>query len=170
MAVPADPCEIQEIAAFSRSALAARLCKAEGSVGMSVRIAGMGRSVSAVGARGRRFCAAFAILGLYVQLFAAGLCTAGFASADPAAPNAFPICHTPENGSPSNQAPAQDQAHHACPYCALHCKAAMVIPPPVGAPQRFVELAPRPDATQFLIPATARFFLSAPPRGPPASA
>ncbi|MFZ3177595.1 MAG: hypothetical protein WBC64_00195 [Methylovirgula sp.] len=116
------------------------------------------------GSARRRFCAGLAILGLYVQLFAAGLCTAGFA---PAA-GAFPICHTPATGSQPDQAPAQD--HRPCPFCALHCKAAMVLPPSIGAPERFTAAAVRSEHAAFLVPAPARFSISAPPRGPPASA
>jgi hypothetical protein len=115
----------------------------------------------------RRLCAGLAIFGLYVQLFAAGLCGSALAQSL-AGPSAFPICHTPASGSPSDQAPAQD--HRSCPFCAVHCKAAMVLPPSVGAPERFVAAATRIEPAHFLVPAPARFSISAPPRGPPASA
>jgi hypothetical protein len=123
-------------------------------------------SWGAVGGRGRRFCAALAILSLYVQLFAAGLCTAGSSADALANQGAFPICHTSDGGS----APAQDQAHQACPFCALHCKAAMVMSPSIGTPERFVAVAAHAELTSFLVPAPTRFSLGAPPRGPPASA
>jgi hypothetical protein len=119
----------------------------------------------AVGAR--RFCAALAILSLYVQLFAAGLCTTGSPADALANQGGFPICHTPESGG---SAPAQDQAHHDCPFCALHCKAAMVLSPSIGAPEPFVAVRAHAELASFLVPAPARFSLSAPPRGPPASA
>jgi hypothetical protein len=131
--------------------------------GVFVRIGGKGTNAGALGAGGRRFCAGLAILGLYVQLFAACLCTAGFA---PAA-GAFPICHTPATGSQPNQPPAQD--HRDCPFC-LHCKAAMALPPSIGAPERVTAVAARLDHAAFLVAAPARFSISAPPRGPPASA
>jgi hypothetical protein len=124
-----------------------------------------GWNVGAVSARGRRFCAALAILSLYVQLLAAGLCTAGSPADALANQGAFPICHTPGGGSP----PAQDQAHHDCPFCALHCKAAMVVSPSIGVPERFVAVV-HAELAFFLVPAPARFSLGAQPRGPPASA
>ncbi len=115
----------------------------------------------------RRFCAGLAILGLYIQLFAAGLCGSSFALSL-AGPGGFPICHTPASGSPSDPAPAQNQ--QPCPFCALHCKAAMVLPPSIGAPERFVAAATRVEPARFIVSAPARFAISAPPRGPPASA
>jgi hypothetical protein len=140
--------------------------------GSDVGITSRRRLLQARDARGdvrRRFCAGLAILSLYVQLFAAGLCGSSFA-VSPAAAGAFPICHTRASGSPSDQAPAQDQAHHDCAFCALHCKAAMVLPPSIGAPHRFVAATTRIESASFIVPAPARFPISAPPRGPPASA
>lgn len=109
-----------------------------------------------------------AILGLYVQLFAAGLCTAGLAL-NPAAgdPGAFPICHARADGNAP--APAQGQVHHPCPFCALHCQGAMVMAPSVGAPERFVAVASQATETTFVAPTPARFRAGAPPRGPPPS-
>jgi hypothetical protein len=118
----------------------------------------------------RQLSAWLAILGLYVQLFAAVLCTSGAAlPSDAFAQGAFPICHT---GSGDPSAPAQDQApgHHACPYCAIHCKAALLLAPAIGAPQNFVAVATQATPAPFVVPAQARFSLGAPPRGPPASA
>jgi Protein of unknown function (DUF2946) len=111
-----------------------------------------------------------AILGLYVQLFAAGLCTAG-SPLDPALANSaqggFPICHASGGGDQSAPAQGPAQAHHACPFCALHCQAAMVLAPLIASPQSFVagssEAAPAP----FVTPRAARFPAGAPPRGPP---
>ncbi|HKH81087.1 MAG TPA: DUF2946 family protein [Methylovirgula sp.] len=121
----------------------------------------------------RHIGAWLAILGLYVQLFAAGLCTAGSPlSIDASSGNlaAFPICHTP--GSSDQSAPAQGPApvHHACPFCALHCKAAMVMAPSVGAPERFVAISTPATQALFIVPAPARYSAGASPRGPPASA
>jgi hypothetical protein len=115
----------------------------------------------------RRFCAALAILSLYIQLFAAGLCAAGSPANALATQGGFPICHTPASGG---SAPAQDQAHHDCPFCALHCKAAMVLSPSPGTPAPFVAAAAHAELASFIVPASARFSLGAPPRGPPASA
>jgi hypothetical protein len=134
------------------------------------RIVRAGRRDAAGMAR-RQLSAWLAILGLYVQLFAAGLCTSGTPfSIDAAfAQGAFPICHT---GSGDPSAPAQDQApgHHACPYCAIHCKAAMLLAPAIGAPESFAAVATQATPAPFAIPGHARFSLGAPPRGPPASA
>lgn len=128
-----------------------------------------GWSAGAVNVRGRRFCAALAIFSLYVQLFSAALCTAGSPASADALTNqsAFPICHTPNSGG---SAPAQDQAHRNCPFCALHCKAAMVLSPSIGVPEHFVAIAAHAELKFFLFPAPARFSLGAPPRGPPTSA
>lgn len=133
------------------------------------RMTGRRRHKVNIGIRGgaRRCCAGLAILGLYVQLFAAGLCGSSFA-AGPATAGPFPICHTPATGSPAD--PAQDQAPHDCPFCALHCKAAMVLPPSIGTPERFAAATTRIESAFFIVPAPARYAISAPPRGPPASA
>src|SRR5579862_4807013 len=72
----------------------------------------------------RQLLAGLAILGLYVQLMAAGLCAAGSAAA--ADPAGFPICHTDVGGSdsaPSGNHPPASQ--HPCPFCAVHCHAAI---------------------------------------------
>jgi hypothetical protein len=126
-----------------------------------------GLNAGASGAGGRRFCTALAVLGLYVQLLAAGLCTTSSPADALANRGAFPICHTQETGG---SPPAQDQTHHDCPFCALHCKAAMVPPPSIGTPERFVDVATHAELPIFIVPARARFSLGAPPRGPPASA
>jgi hypothetical protein len=128
---------------------------------------GIRRAIRPRGGVRRRFCAGLAIFGLYIQLFAAGLCGSSFALGL-AGPGAFPICHTPASGSPADPAPGQD--HRSCPFCALHCKAAMVLPPSIGAPERFLAAATRVEPASFIVPAPARFSISAPPRGPPASA
>lgn len=123
---------------------------------------------NAAGMARRHVPAWLAILGLYVQLFAAGLCTAG-TPLDPAlgTQGALPICHTGSDQS----APAQDRApaDHACPFCALHCQAAMVMAPSFGAPERFVVVSAQAAQPPFIVPSPARFPAGAPPRGPPAS-
>lgn len=136
---------------------------------------GRRRTLSAGGFRAssgayRHISAWFAILGLYVQLFAAGLCTAGSpfdAALANSAQGSFPICHA--SGSSDQPAPAQGpaSAHHACPFCALHCQAAMVLAPSVGSPQSFVAVSSEATSASFVTPHAARFPAGAPPRGPP---
>jgi hypothetical protein len=127
--------------------------------------------LSAPGGVYRHLSAWLAILGLYVQLFAAGLCTAG-SPFDPALGNsgqgAFPICHAAA-GDPSAPAQGPAPAHQACPFCALHCQAAMVFAPSVGSLQSFVAVSSEATQAPFVTPNAARFPAGAPPRGPPPS-
>jgi hypothetical protein len=109
-----------------------------------------------------------AILGLYLQLFAVGLGSGGpldqrLASSPQ---GAFPICHTSGGGDPS--APAQAD-HHSCPFCALHCHAALAVAPSVGILQTFGAVPSDAIQASFIAPNTARFPAGAPPRGPPTS-
>jgi hypothetical protein len=110
-----------------------------------------------------------AILGLYLQLFAVGLGRGGPLDQTLAslAQGAFPICHTSGGADPS--VPAQAPDHHSCPFCALHCHAALVVAPSVGILQTFVAVPSDAIQASFLTPNTARFPAGAPPRGPPTS-
>jgi hypothetical protein len=126
---------------------------------------------SGIGGRARAVSAWLAILGLYVQLFATGLCAAPL---DPALGNAaqgaFPICHTPRDSNQSAPTQAPAPFHQTCPFCALHCHAAMVMAPSIGVIQTFVAVSTHPAQAIFIAPSPARFSAGAPPRGPPASA
>jgi hypothetical protein len=126
------------------------------------------RALSRSGARLRQLAALVAVLGLYAQLAAAGLCTCDL----PRAASAFPICHTQSQNEATKQAqndPAP--AHqHPCPFCVAHCHAAMAAAPAVASVDAVVYVvAARAEPAPFLIPQAARFSLGAPPRGPPVS-
>lgn len=110
-----------------------------------------------------------AVLALYLQLFAAALCIGSSRSSE--ATNAFSICHTPGNGDPSGSARNKAPTGRSCPFCAIHCKAAMALAPSIGVSQTFIAVSTRVEhlaAPALVLP--ARLFLSAPPRGPPVSA
>ncbi|MGA3302345.1 MAG: DUF2946 family protein [Methylovirgula sp.] len=122
----------------------------------------------------RQIAAWLAIFGLYVQLAAAALCTCGLPTAS-AAPGAFPICHSHSaaNAERGTKQAQNDRApaHHEqqCPFCTVHCHAAMVMAPSLAALDH-VSIAAQPaQVAAFVIPSPARFSLSAPPRGPPPS-
>ncbi len=121
----------------------------------------------------RHVCAWLAIVGLYVQLFAAGFCTAGVnpAFADDGL-TAFPICHS--QGSAENSATQQgDNAptqHSTCPFCAIHCNAVMVITPSLIALVSAAIVSVKLERASFAVPPPALFFAGASPRGPPISA
>jgi len=113
-----------------------------------------------------QFIAGLAILGLYLQLAAAALCMAGFTSGPDL--SGFPICHS----SSGDQAPASksggapQQQQHSCPFCALHCHAALALAPTLA----FVALLAVAVSAQMLQPATLprlHFAIAAQPRGPP---
>lgn len=114
------------------------------------------------------------ILALYMQLAAAGLCTAGLPlSPGPAAGlSAFPSCHSPSSDDSAGQAQSDHApAHqHECPFCAVHCHVAMVMAPAISGLSS-VYAVPKPaDPAPFVAPRAARFPAGAPPRGPPALA
>ncbi len=113
-----------------------------------------------------------AILGLMVQLSAAGACTMG--SAGPLADiAAFPICHGQAAADRSTD--THDRGgHHApgqqapCPYCALHCHVALASPPAiVTAGATVVIAAAGPQPARPRVGPTIRVCAAASPRGPP---
>jgi Protein of unknown function (DUF2946) len=112
-----------------------------------------------------QFVACFAILGLYLQLAAGMFCTAGLPSSANFA--GFPICHAP-SGDPSpgstHHAPAQQQ--QSCPFCALHCHAALILPLALifADPSTIVAVLRAP---QYAAQPRLRFSIAAQPRGPP---
>src|ERR1700761_9706113 len=73
-----------------------------------------------------QFIAVLAILGLYLQLAAGALCMAG-ATAGPDLSSA-PICHHEAEQSSSKTGNAPAQHEQSCPFCALHCHAALLLP------------------------------------------
>lgn len=122
----------------------------------------------------RQIAAWLAIVGLYVQLAAAGLCSCGLPVAS-AAPGAFPICHT-QSAASADHGTKQAQndrapAHHEqpCPFCTVHCHAAMALAPSIAALDHVSIVAKSTHVAAFVIPSPARFSLGAPPRGPPQS-
>ena len=121
----------------------------------------------------RHIAAWLAILGLYVQLAAAGLCTAGLpVAADAAGLSSFPICHAQSGNhgstpTPGNPVPAHQ---HECPFCAVHCHAAMVTAPSISVQHSTYAVSLPADPASFIVPHVARFSAGAPPRGPPALA
>ncbi len=114
------------------------------------------------------------ILALYMQIAAAGLCTAGLpVSADAASGlSPFPICHAQSGDhadaqTPGNPAPAHQ---HECPFCAVHCHAAMVMAPAINGLDSVYAVSTPAAPAPVIVPQAARFPAGAPPRGPPASA
>ena len=115
-----------------------------------------------------------AILGLVVQLSAAAVCTMGSAAASPAAEiAAFPICHAygADDGATRGRDGDHLPRHQApCPFCALHCHAALASPPAIEATVTVVTVAaverrsapPRRRST-------VRVCAAASPRGPPSA-
>jgi hypothetical protein len=118
----------------------------------------------------RQFAALIAVIGLYAQLAAAGLCTCDLPRT--AGLGAFPICHTQHKNEATKQA-QNDQAPPAhqqqpCPFCMAHCHAAVTAAPSVASVDGVGYLvAARAERAAFLVPPPARFSLGAPPRGPP---
>lgn len=109
-----------------------------------------------------RCVAALAIAGLYLQLAAVALCTAGLPSGSDLL--LFPICHSAVDG---NATPKPGHApQQSCPFCALHCHAAMALPPALHfvKPTSLATGAPAPLATSQ---PPLRFAIAAEPRGPP---
>ncbi len=111
--------------------------------------------------------ACLAILGLYLQLATGALCLAGVASGPDL--SAAPICHAASEqstASKSGHAP-QQQHQQSCPFCALHCHAALLLPTaPTSVANVFVARA----AIQIFAisaPSLTRVALAAQPRGPP---
>ncbi len=109
--------------------------------------------------------ACLAILGLYLQLAAGAFCLAGF-SAGPDL-SGFPICHGAAEQSPASKTgdpPPQQQ--HSCPFCALHCHAALLLPLAfvVASPSAIAKL---PDALRHFAQPSLRYAIAAQPRGPP---
>jgi hypothetical protein len=119
----------------------------------------------ATAAGGRQFVACLAILGLYLQLAAGALCTACL----PSGPHLsdVPICHPASaQADPARPDHAPQQPEQPCPFCALHCYAAMALPPalPVIAPVADISAQP---LTRTAWQPRRHFTIAAQPRGPP---
>lgn len=117
-------------------------------------------------ATGSQFVACLAILGLYLQLAAAAFCTAGLASGPDL--GGFPICHTASDDQSSTPKPdhAPQPQQQSCPFCALHCHAAVALPPALPS----IAPAASTSAPQLAQPAAQprlHFAIAAQPRGPP---
>lgn len=123
----------------------------------------------------RRYLAAvLAILALYVQLAAAGLCAAGLMAAPADAAGAFPICHAPGDASEatktgSSQDDPQPAHRHACPFCAVHCHAAMAAASQVASVAARAAVVTHRDLPSSPVIQSVRFPAGTPPRGPPLS-
>jgi hypothetical protein len=113
----------------------------------------------------RQFVAGLAILGLYLQLAAGALCTACLPSG-PHLSN-VPICHTPSaQANPARPDHAPQQPQQSCPFCALHCHAAMALPPAPPVLTPVADISPQP-LTQTAWQSRRHFAIAAQPRGPP---
>ncbi|MHB8884132.1 MAG: DUF2946 family protein [Methylovirgula sp.] len=126
-------------------------------------------------ASAQRYVAAWlAILALYLQIAAAGLCTCGLPVLTDASagPGAFPICHSQSNDEAQTQSDHAPAHHHQqdCPFCTAHCHAAMVVTPSISGLDSIYAVATTSARAPFIVPQAARFPAGAPPRGPPASA
>ncbi len=112
-----------------------------------------------------QFIACLAIFGLYLQLAAGALCLAGF-SAGPDL-SGFPICHGASEQSPASKTGnAPEQQQHSCPFCALHCHAALLLPLAfiIFSPSAISKL---PEALRHIAQPRLRYSIAAQPRGPP---
>jgi hypothetical protein len=111
-----------------------------------------------------QFIAFLAILGLYLQLAAGALCLTGVASG--ADPFAAPICHgaAEQSSSKTDHTPVQQQ--HSCPFCAVHCHAALLMPLAIlfASPFAIVRLR---EVLRHVAQPQLRFAIAAQPRGPP---
>jgi hypothetical protein len=106
--------------------------------------------------------AALAIAGLYMQLAAGAFCTAGLTGPDL---SGFPICHSgiADNSPGSHPQPLQQ---HTCPFCALHCHAALLLPPALHFAEPTAVAAVQ-QPVQNVSHIALRFAIAAQPRGPP---
>ncbi len=112
-----------------------------------------------------QFVAGLAILGLYLQLAAAALCMAGFTSGPDL--SGFPICHAASGDeTPASKSGGVPQQQHSCPFCALHCHAALALAPIIALAvlaSVATRIQPRPTRAFLRL----RFAIAAQPRGPP---
>jgi Protein of unknown function (DUF2946) len=111
-----------------------------------------------------KFIAFLAILGLYLQLAAGALCAAGSSAPDL---SSFPICHSASEQSPASKTGnVPDQHQQSCPFCALHCHAALLLPLAFIFASRSA-IAKLPEALRHLAQPHLRYSIAAQPRGPP---
>ncbi len=113
---------------------------------------------------GSQFVACLAVLGLYLQLAAGALCTAGLPSNSSL--DGFPICHAASGDQGSLPKPGHAPQQQSCPFCALHCHLAVILPPALP----IIALAAAAWAAQLTHTAAQprlRFAIAAQPRGPP---
>ena len=107
--------------------------------------------------------AALAIVGLYLQLTAGAFCTAGLASGPDI--SGVPICHSSAGGA-SKSDPAPQSHQQSCPFCALHCHAALLLTPTLLLVKPAAGAAAR-QLAQIITSPRLRFAVAAQPRGPP---
>ncbi|MEW6435970.1 MAG: DUF2946 family protein [Pseudomonadota bacterium] len=112
-----------------------------------------------------QFVAGLAILGLYLQLAAAALCMAGFTSGPDL--SGFPICHSSSGDqAPASKSGVPQQQQHSCPFCALHCHAALVLAAAIVL-AALASVATPVEPRQLTALPRLRFAIAAQPRGPP---
>jgi hypothetical protein len=112
--------------------------------------------------------ACLAILGLYLQLAAGALCLAGFSPAPDL--SRLPICHgAPEQSPASKTGNAPEQHQQSCPFCALHCHAALLVPLAFILANRSA-IPKLPEALRHFAQPHLRYLIAAQPRGPPSFA
>jgi hypothetical protein len=115
----------------------------------------------------KQFIAFLAILGLYLQLAAGALCMAGSSAPDL---SGFPICHSASEQSPASKTGnVPDQHQQSCPFCALHCHAALLLPLAFIFASRSA-IAKLPEALRHFVQPHLRYSIAAQPRGPPSFA
>ena len=131
-----------------------------------------GRSDAARAAR-RAITVWLAVIGLLIQLSASAACAIGDVSGAASATGApFPICHAAGSDEAARQAgdraPDHGSGHHeACPFCSVHCHAAVALAPsvphvvPIGVAALALGSVPLVAATGVRVRAGAS------PRGPP---
>ncbi len=112
-----------------------------------------------------QFIACLAILGLYLQLAAGALCLAGVSSGPDL--SGVPICHAASEQSPASKTGHTPEQHQqSCPFCALHCHAALLLPLAFifANPSAIAKLQ---QALRHFTQEHLRYSLAAQPRGPP---
>jgi hypothetical protein len=109
--------------------------------------------------------ACLAILGLYLQLAAGALCMAGLSTGPDL--SGFPICHSASEQSPASKTGNTPEQHQqSCPFCALHCHAALLLPLALIFANPFA-VAKAPDVLRHFAQPRLRYAIAAQPRGPP---
>ncbi|MGO9135236.1 MAG: hypothetical protein ACLP8A_14495 [Methylovirgula sp.] len=111
------------------------------------------------------------VVALYLQLAAAGLCAGSMPiSPDQASTvSSFPICHSPGGHAGTDHGDKGSTHQQGCPYCTIHCQAAMAMPASLPGLAHVYVVATRIAPPGTTHPPALGLSLNALPRGPPLS-